>query len=109
MKNLFTIHPIKNANETWWQHCQFAVSVGIRLVFTAIIFIIHAVFPFWFENTASDGIKKLNDCMQDRKLEINEFGDDDWPNSYFPPNDFDLPTHEEIEKWKKKAKKRGEI
>ena len=22
----------------------------------------------------------------------------------FPPNDFDLPTHEEIEKWKKKVK-----
>ena len=37
-----------------------------------------------------------------KKLEINEFGDDDWPNSYFPPNDFDLPTSEEIEKSKKK-------
>ena len=48
--------------------------------------------------------KKLNDCRQDRKLEINEFGDDDWPSSYFPPNDFDLPTSEEIEKAKKRGK-----
>jgi len=46
MYNPFTKHPRENAYETWWQHCQFAIGVGIRLVFTAIVFVIHAVFPF---------------------------------------------------------------
>ena len=46
MYNPFTEHPIHNVGETWWQHCQFAVGVGIRLIFTAFIFIIHGIFPF---------------------------------------------------------------
>tara|TARA_Y100001963_G_scaffold66431_1_gene92587 strand:+ start:605 stop:826 length:222 start_codon:yes stop_codon:yes gene_type:complete len=46
MGNLFTKHPKENSNETWWEHFQFAFSVGIRLIFTSIIFIIHGIFPF---------------------------------------------------------------
>ena len=46
MYNPFTDHPRKNANESWWKHCKFAVSVGIRLIFTSLIFILHGAFPF---------------------------------------------------------------
>ena len=46
MYNPFTKHPKENVDETWWQHCQFAVNVGIRLIFTSIIFIVHGIFPF---------------------------------------------------------------
>tara|TARA_Y100001963_G_C6554014_1_gene341129 strand:+ start:191 stop:418 length:228 start_codon:yes stop_codon:yes gene_type:complete len=46
MVNLFTKHPKEDANETWWEHCQFAIGVGIRLIFTSLIFILHGVFPF---------------------------------------------------------------
>ena len=46
MYNPFTKHPKENVNETWWEHCQFAVNVGIRLIFTSIIFILHGIFPF---------------------------------------------------------------
>ena len=106
--NPFTKHP-RLVDETYFEHMKCAFKFFYTLFGLSLAALVHAVFPFWFENTASNGIKKLNDCMQDRKLEINEFGDDDWPGYNFPPNDFDLPTHEEIEKWKKKAKKRGGI
>ena len=46
MYNPFTKHPRENANENWWQHCQFAIGVGIRLIFTSLIFILHGIFPF---------------------------------------------------------------
>ena len=46
MHNPFTKHPRENADETWWQHFQFAFTVGIRLIFTSLIFILHGIFPF---------------------------------------------------------------
>ena len=46
MHNPFTRHPLKNADESWWQHSKFAIGVGIRLIFTSLIFIIHGIFPF---------------------------------------------------------------
>ena len=46
MYNPFTKHPRETVNETWGQHCYFAVGVGIRLIFTSLIFIIHGIFPF---------------------------------------------------------------
>ena len=46
MVNPFTNHPRKCSNESWWQHFQFAFSVGFRLIFTSIIFMIHGIFPF---------------------------------------------------------------
>ena len=46
MYNPFTKHPRETVNETWGQHCYFAVGVGIRLIFTSLIFIVHGIFPF---------------------------------------------------------------
>ena len=46
MYNPFTKHPRENAGENWWQHCQFAIGVGFRLIFTSLIFILHGIFPF---------------------------------------------------------------
>ena len=65
----------------------------------SIAALVHGIFPFLFVTTASRGVKKLNDCMKDRKpINGTEY------NTFFPPNDFDLPTHAEIEKSKKKGK-----
>jgi len=44
--NPFTKHPRVAVDESWREHCQFAVGVGIRLIFTSLIFIVHGVFPF---------------------------------------------------------------
>jgi len=95
--NLFTDHPSK-VNETYFEHMWCACKFFIKLQLLSFAALVHAIFPFLFQTTASKGVKKLNDCMKDRRPDRTEF------DTYFPPNDFDLPTHEEIEKSKKKGK-----
>ena len=93
MYNPFTKHP-KSVNETYFEHMCCAVKFFIKLQLLSFVALVHSVFPFWFEFTASDGIKKLNECMQDRKSEAEK------NKSFFPPNDFPL-TPEDLKKWKK--------
>ena len=66
MYNPFTDHPSK-VNETYLEHMWCAFKFFIKLQFLSFIALIHAIFPFVFKFTASNGIKKLNDCMQERK------------------------------------------
>ena len=66
MKNIFTKHP-KEVNETYLEHMWCAIKFSFKLECLAFAAFIHALFPFLCETTASDGIKKLNDCMQGRK------------------------------------------
>ena len=66
MKNIFTKHP-KEVNETYLEHMWCAIKFSFKLECLAFAAFIHALFPFLCETTASDGIKKLNDCMQDRR------------------------------------------
>ena len=94
MKNLFTDHPNK-VDETYFEHMKCAFKFFYTLFGLSLTALVHAVFPSLFEFTASDGIKKLNDCMQDRRSEIEE------NKSNFPPNDFPL-TEEGLKKYKKK-------
>ena len=78
MHNPFTKHP-KTVNETYLEHMCCAFKFHCTLLKLSFAALIHAVFPFWFEYTASNGIKKLNDCMEKRNnQEINTYGDDDW-------------------------------
>ena len=100
MYNPFTRHP-RLVDETYLEHMWCAFKFFYTLLGLSFAALVHAVFPFLFEFIASDGIKKLNNCMQDRRPDRTEF------DTYFPPNDFDLPTSEEIESGKGKLKKRG--
>ena len=77
MYNPFIEHPNK-VNETYFEHMWCACKFFVKLQLLSFAALVHSVVPFLFQTTASDGIKKLNDCMQYRKLETNEFGDDDW-------------------------------
>ena len=96
--NPFTKHP-HSVDETYFEHMKCAFTFFYTLLGLSLAALVHAVFPFWFQTTASRGVKKLNDCMKDRKpINGTEY------NTFFPPNDFDLPTHAEIEKSKKKGK-----
>jgi hypothetical protein len=66
MDNPFTKHP-HSVGETYFEHMTCALSYSknlFKLSFTALV---HSIFPFWFETTASDGIKKLNKCLQNRR------------------------------------------
>ena len=94
--NPFTKHP-KSVDETYFEHMKCAFKFFYTLLGLSLAALVHAVFPFLFVTTASSGVKKLNDCMKDRKpINGTEY------HTYFPRNDFDLPTSEEIEKSKKK-------
>ena len=94
--NPFTKHP-KSVNETYLEHMWCAFKFFYTLLGLSFAALVHSVFPFLFEFTASNGVKKLNSCLQERKLEVEE------NKSFFLPNDFDLPTHEEI--WKAEKEK----
>ena len=74
MKNPFTYHPKRCVNETWWQHCKFAVHVACRLIITGFIFVIHGLFPFisipkWLN--LEDTIKFLKEENNDRETKSN--------------------------------------
>jgi hypothetical protein len=66
---LFTEHP-NSVNETYFQHMRCAHGFHCTLLRLSLCALIHSIFPFWFETTASDGIKKLNDVMQRRRKEV---------------------------------------
>lgn len=66
MKELFTKHP-KSVGETYWSHLIFASVCGIKLVLAGMACIIHAIFPFVFENTASNTTKDIQNKLTNRK------------------------------------------
>ena len=69
MYNPFTDHPSK-VDETYFEHMKCAFIFFYTLFRLSLAVLAHAIFPFLFEFTASNGIKKLNDCMQDRKNDV---------------------------------------
>lgn len=52
MTNPFTQHP-HSVGETYLQHMYFAQRFGFKLIFGGIAAIIHSIFPFVFQKTAS--------------------------------------------------------
>ena len=69
MYNPFTKHP-SDVDETYFEHMQCAFKFFYTLLGLSLAALVHAIFPFMFDFTSSDGIKKLNECMQDRKNDI---------------------------------------
>ena len=69
MKNPFTDHPSK-VNETYFEHMLCACKFFIKLQLLSFAALIHSVFRFLFEFTASNGVKKLNSCLQSRKNDV---------------------------------------
>ena len=65
MYNPFTKHP-NLVDETYFEHMWCAFKFFYTLLGLSLAALVHAVFPFLFEHTASSGVKDLNDCMQDR-------------------------------------------
>ena len=99
MYNPFTKHPRESVGETWWEHCQFSCGIGIRLFLTSIYFSVHALFPFiqlhtkWNLECASKWLNKKNDNRRLKNVLTNESIK---IKKRFPPNDFPLPKHEDI-------------
>lgn len=70
MKNLFTQHPNK-VGESYLKHFIIAIRFSFKLLTISCKVFIHAIFPFLFENSASDSISKLNDVLKKRKERFN--------------------------------------
>ena len=66
MRNIFTEHP-NSVNETYFEHMCCAFKFHFTLLRLSLAALVHAIFPFLCVTTASDGIKELNDCMQNRR------------------------------------------
>ena len=66
MKNIFNNHP-SSVGETYLQHLSKAFFFGYKLMVMSIQAFIHGIFPWCFEHTVSNKIKKLNNILQKRK------------------------------------------
>ena len=63
MPNPFTTHPA-SVNESYWQHCGFALRFGFKMTAGGIAALLHAIFPFLFIKTASQLCDELQDMRQ---------------------------------------------
>ncbi len=64
MVQWFTKHP-KSVNESYWQHCCFALNFAGKLSIAAFCAFVHAFFPFLFEKTASNIMFELLKKFED--------------------------------------------
>lgn len=62
MQNFFSAHPA-SVGETYWQHMAVALKFAFALFGAALAVLVHAIFPAWFERTASQKITQLHDQL----------------------------------------------
>jgi len=67
---LFTQHP-GSVGETYFQHMAVAASFGMRMFAGAACCLVHAIFPFLFERTASAIISELHGCMVANRVRLH--------------------------------------
>jgi hypothetical protein len=63
---LFSDHP-KSVNESYLRHMAAAGYYGFKMIFAGFACVVHAVFPFIFESSASDCAKEINEAVEKRK------------------------------------------
>lgn len=57
---------LSSVGESYWQHAEFALRFGLVLVLAGMAAIIHALFPFLFEKTASEAVSYLAERIKTR-------------------------------------------
>ncbi len=65
MLRAFNDHP-SSVGETYGQHLVQASSFGAAMIAAGGACIVHAIFPFWFEKTASLCVQRLHAQMSAR-------------------------------------------
>jgi hypothetical protein len=65
LMNIFTNHP-KNIGESYWEHLWHAGKFAVLMMVAGIACLIHAIFPFLFEQTASNILFKMTEHMVTR-------------------------------------------
>lgn len=59
---------LETVDENYFEHAGHALKFSITLAIAAVVCFIHAIFPFLFEKTGSNIIKKLYDSMVTHRL-----------------------------------------
>ena len=59
---LFTTHP-HSVRESYLEHLCTASGFGLTMLAAGFACLLHGLFPFWFERTGSDAIRRLHERM----------------------------------------------
>ena len=70
MNNPFTKHP-HSVGETYLEHMIIAFNTAMKIQLVVLIILIHAIFPFLFEQTGGDKLNKINKELQGRRSNGN--------------------------------------
>jgi hypothetical protein len=62
MRNPFTAHP-HSVGETYLEHGLFAGRYGVKMALGGIAAVLHGIFPFLFQTTASRITRELNAAL----------------------------------------------
>lgn len=54
---------LNSVNESYFQHMRHALSFTLGMAVGALCCLIHAIFPFLFENAGSQIVQRLHDRM----------------------------------------------
>jgi hypothetical protein len=65
MLDAFNRHPAA-VGESYGEHLAQAAAFGAAMVVAGLACLVHAIFPFWFEKTASLCVKRLHARMDAR-------------------------------------------
>ncbi|HVK43049.1 MAG TPA: DUF6356 family protein [Phenylobacterium sp.] len=65
MLDAFNRHPAA-VGESYGEHLAQATAFGAAMVVAGLACLIHAIFPFWCEKTASNCVKRLHARMSAR-------------------------------------------
>lgn len=69
--NPFLKHP-RSINETYFQHFRFAFSTGFKLIVCGACGIVHAFFPFMFEDAISKRARWLQNELAGRIADVHD-------------------------------------
>lgn len=68
MTNFFSRH-LKNVNESYFTHFRKAFGFAVCLFILSLKSLIHAIFPFLYEDTTSSKINELNEKLRKRRVD----------------------------------------
>lgn len=78
---IFTDHP-KSVGESYSEHFRAATGFGIPMIMAGVACVLHGIFPFMFEKTGSNLVRKLYDRMVVNRTKMTGKTDDgqqlDW-------------------------------
>ncbi|HIL25900.1 MAG TPA: capsule biosynthesis protein [Nitrospinaceae bacterium] len=72
IKAKFLEHP-RDAGETYCEHLEYALKTVFKLSLLSLALVVHAFFPFLFQQTAGNGIVKLADEIEIRRNNSVQF------------------------------------